>query len=220
MDRLVKSPDYNSHSGTRLRAGNNNDMRFLSLAICVVVLCVVSGRAQNEHWCFVDGSDLADRSAPTFQQYRTGSSPPFLPAQLDFQSNPLAKRYRTAISEEIMHGPNFAGQYRVAIWGCGTSCAQFAVVNLKTGRVITLKGIDGVAYVDFNTDNFLPQTDSEGYGFRFKKDSNLLVLIGTLVPRHSSKGKIEEGASYYVLKDEELQFIHRTPVTHRTCREE
>jgi len=119
-----------------------------------------------------------------------------------------------------MHGPNFAGQYRVAIWGCGTSCAQFAVVNLKTGRVITLKGIDGVAYVDFNTDNFLPQTDSEGYGFRFKKDSNLLVLIGTLVPLHSSKGKIEEGASYYVLKDEELQFIHRTPVTHRTCREE
>ena len=195
-------------------------MRFLSLAICVVVLCDLSGRAQNERWCFVDSNDLTDRSAPTFQRYRTGSPPAFLSAPLDLQSNPLAKRYRTVIREEMTHGPNFAGQYRVAVWGCGTSCARFAVVNLRTGRVITLKGTDGLSYVDFNTDNFLKETDSESYGFRFKKDSGLLVLVGTLIPHHSVKGKVEEGASYYVLKDEELHFIHRTPVTHRTCREE
>ena len=124
------------------------------------------------------------------------------------------------IHEEMTHGPNFAGQYRVAIWGCGTSCAQFAVVNLRTGRVITLNGVYSVAYVDFNTDDFLPQTDSEGYGFRFKKDSNLLVLVGTLIPDHLKKGGFEQGASYYAMRNDELQFVHRTPVTHRTCREE
>jgi hypothetical protein len=200
-------------------------MRFLSLTICVVVLLGgLSGRAQDkkqrERMCFVAGSDLADRSAPRFEQYPVETSSPFPPAKLDLQSNPIAKRYRTVIREEMTHGPNFAGHYRVVFWGCGTSCSQFAVVNLKTGHIITLKGIYSVAYVDFNTDDFLPQTDSEGYGFRFKKKSNLLVLVGTLVPDHSQKSGFEEGASYYVLRNEELQLVHRTPVTHRTCQEE
>lgn len=125
------------------------------------------------------------------------------------------------IREEMAHGPNFAGQYRVVIWGCGTSCTRFAVVNLRTGHVITLKGVYSVAYVDFNTDDFLPQTDSEAYSVRFKKDSDLFVLVGTLIPNDSKKkGGFEEGASYYVLRDEELQFVYRTRVEHRNCREE
>ena len=123
------------------------------------------------------------------------------------------------IREEMTHGPNFAGQYRVVVWGCGTSCTQFAVVNLKTGHLKTLKGVYSVAYVDFFTDDLLPQTDSEAYGLRFKKDSDLLVLIGTLIPNGSKRSGFE-GASYYVLRDEELQLVHRTRVDHRTCREE
>lgn len=199
-------------------------MRFLTLVICVAVLVGgLSGRAQDkkqrERLCLVGGDDLADQSAPRFEQYQVESSSPFPPAKLDLQSNPLAKRYRTVIREEMTHVPNFAGHYRVVFWGCGTSCSQFAVVNLKTGHVITLKGIYSVAYVDFNTDDFLPQTDSEGYGFRFKKDSNLLVLVGTLILDHSKKGEFEDGAFYYVLRNEELQFVHRTLVTDRSCRE-
>jgi hypothetical protein len=200
-------------------------MRFLKLAICVVVLLGgLSGRAQDkkhrEHMCAVSGEDLADQSAPRFEQYQVESSSPFPPAQLDPQSNPLAKRYRTVIREEMTHGPNFAGHYRVVFWGCGTSCSQLAVVNLKTGQVMTLKGIYSVAYADFNTNDFLPQTASEGYGFRFKKDSNLLVLVGTLILNHSKKGEFEDGAFYYVLRNEELQLVHSTLVTHRTCQEE
>jgi hypothetical protein len=212
--------------GNGARTGDNDDMRFRAVAMSVVVLLAVrfSSRAQDktqsERTCFVAGNDLADPAAPTFKQYAAGHPPPFSPAPLNLESNPIARRYRTVIREEMKHGPNYAGHYRVVFWGCGTSCSQFAVVNLKTGHVITLKGIYSVAYVDFVTDDFLPETDSEGYGFRFKKESNLLVLVGTLVAEHSPKGGFEQGASYYLLKDEELQFVHRTSVTHRTCQKE
>ena len=117
----------------------------------MVVLLTVrfSGRAQDKtqsgRTCFVVGNDLADPTAPTFEQYAAGHSPPFSPASLDLQSNPIARRYRTVMREEMTHGPNYAGHYRVVFCGCGTSCSQFAVVNLKTGHVITLKGIYSVA---------------------------------------------------------------------------
>jgi hypothetical protein len=32
-------------------------------------------------------------------------------------------------------GPNFAGHYTVALWGCGTSCQSFAIIDAKTGAV-------------------------------------------------------------------------------------
>lgn len=31
--------------------------------------------------------------------------------------------------------PNFAGQYIVIQWGCGTECFQYAVVDAKTGQI-------------------------------------------------------------------------------------
>jgi hypothetical protein len=33
---------------------------------------------------------------------------------------------------------NFAGNYRVVLWGCGTSCESGAIVDAATGRVYDL----------------------------------------------------------------------------------
>ena len=41
----------------------------------------------------------------------------------------------------------------MAIWGCGTSCAMFAIVNLKTGRVITPEGFHSTSTVYFDVDD-------------------------------------------------------------------
>ena len=46
--------------------------------------------------------------------------------------------FRTVLRNGMKWGPNFAGHYAVVVWGCGTSCSSFAVVNLRTGQVITL----------------------------------------------------------------------------------
>lgn len=198
-------------------------MRCRAVALPIVVLLSLCffGRAQDrtlpDHKCFVPGNALEDSTAPTFGQYPAAYSPPSALVPLDVKSNPIARRHRTIIRQEMTHGPNYAGHYRVVSWGCGSSCSQFAVVNLKTGRVITLRNIYSVDYADFSTYNFLPQTDSESRGFRFKKDSNLLVLVGNLVARSSKKVGFQGGASYYVLKNEDLEFVHRTRVTHRTC---
>jgi hypothetical protein len=139
--------------------------------------------------------DLTDQSAPKFEAYPSATHPLTGPVKLDLRSNPIAKRYRTLITQEMRHGANFAGYYRVVIWGCGSSCAQFAVVNLKTGRAITASDVNSVSDVHFAADDFLPKTDSDSWGFRFMKNSRLLVLIGAL-----NEDDSKAGAFYYVLK--------------------
>jgi hypothetical protein len=46
-----------------------------------------------------------------------------------------ARRYRTVLREAAREGPNFNGHYRVAWWGCGTNCIEWAVIDLRTGKV-------------------------------------------------------------------------------------
>jgi hypothetical protein len=46
-----------------------------------------------------------------------------------------AHRYRTVLRDEAAEGVNFNGHYRVATWGCGTNCIEWAVIDLATGRV-------------------------------------------------------------------------------------
>ena len=99
----------------------------------------------------------------------------------------------------------------MAIWGCGTSCAMFAVVNLKTGRVITARELATVLGTHLAADDFLPGTGSDGWGFRFKKDSKLLVVIGD-PDEHESRS----GAYYFVLQSDRLRLVHITHV-HKNC---
>jgi hypothetical protein len=46
-----------------------------------------------------------------------------------------ARMFRSKLREDSRQGTNFAGHYTVVFWGCGTGCAQVAVVDARTGRV-------------------------------------------------------------------------------------
>jgi len=166
----------------------------------------------STRFCLISAKALAEKSAPKFGVYVAKDTPPKTPAKLDLRSNPIAKMYRTAIRQEMSQGANFAGLYRVAIWGCGSSCAQFAVVNLKTGSVITAQGVDNVSDVDFAADDFLPKANSGTVSFRFRKDSRLLVIVGAI-----NEDDSKEGAYYYVLKGEKLILIHKTIAARNKC---
>ncbi len=48
----------------------------------------------------------------------------------------LEKKYRTVIRQAASRGPNFAGHYVVAKWGCGTGCTQFVIIDSETGKVL------------------------------------------------------------------------------------
>ncbi len=43
--------------------------------------------------------------------------------------------FRTRIREGAKEGPNFAGRYTIATWGCGSACASLVVIDAKTGVV-------------------------------------------------------------------------------------
>lgn len=58
--------------------------------------------------------------------------------KVNFDGNfPEARMFRTKINEALAMGPNFAGHYTVATWGCGSGCQEHAVVDAKTGNIIS-----------------------------------------------------------------------------------
>ncbi|PYQ28750.1 MAG: hypothetical protein DMF56_13785 [Acidobacteria bacterium] len=46
-----------------------------------------------------------------------------------------AHHYRTRLREEAKEGANYDGHYRVAMWGCGSNCMEWAVIDLATVKV-------------------------------------------------------------------------------------
>lgn len=60
-------------------------------------------------------------------------------ADINYSSNRTARQFRSAINWSMdKFGMNFAGHYNVARWGCGTSCINGAMTDLKTGHVYDL----------------------------------------------------------------------------------
>ena len=56
-------------------------------------------------------------------------------ADPDFSTYPDAKRFITRIKNECAKGINFAGQYTLVTWGCGSPCQSGVVVDRKTGAI-------------------------------------------------------------------------------------
>jgi hypothetical protein len=50
-------------------------------------------------------------------------------------ATPLDRKYKTMIRSTAADGPDFAGHFAIASWGCGTGCLEFVIIDLKTGRV-------------------------------------------------------------------------------------
>jgi hypothetical protein len=75
---------------------------------------------------------------------------------------PTQREFRTVIRRGARKGPNFAGHYRVAEWGCGSNCLVYALIDVITGAVY---------------DKGLPNPNG-GYpcGLLYQRDSNLFVV--------------------------------------------
>ena len=79
-------------------------------------------------------------------------------ASIDYENTPLkqAANFKTAINDAVAKGPNFAGKFAVAQWGCGSNCQSHAVVNVESGKIIA----------------FGPQTEA---GIGVTQESNILI---------------------------------------------
>lgn len=100
--------------------------------------------------------DSLARTMPRFESHPAREVFRGTPAPVDLESAPGAREFRTVLREGAAAGPNFAGRYTVVVWGCGSPCQRFAVVDAKTGEV-----------------TFGPR--SLTVGARYRLDSELLV---------------------------------------------
>jgi hypothetical protein len=98
--------------------------------------------------------------------------------------------HRSTLGAEAANGPNFAGNYTIAAWGCGYSCSAAAVINLTNGRVAFPDELGRIStrYVrDWVSDRPLRYR-----GMRFNPNSRLLIVIGTAIGDET-----DESAVYY-----------------------
>lgn len=103
------------------------------------------------------------------------------------------RAFRTRLRATTTQSPNFAAEYVLSIWGCGTGCAMGAAVNTRTGSIVGLPGsISGWR--------------GEGENIIFKADSRLLILAG----RINEEGI--HGAHYFELKNGAFLPITTVPV--------
>jgi hypothetical protein len=195
----------------------NSSLNYIRLLCVLMTPMAAFGQTDEptpaEKCRLITAFDLTDAKAPGFREYPTTAIEVVSTPKLDMQSNQIARKYRTVLRQEIAEGPNYAGHYRVAFWGCGSSCAMFAVVDLKTGTVITAREFTSVSGLHLAADDFLPGTESDGWGFRYKKDSSLLVVLGA-----PDETESRAGAYYFLLQGERLRLIHTTRVK-KICRE-
>lgn len=107
--------------------------------------------------------------SPSFERYPApAASAPRKPAAAPRLTTREARLYRTVIRDEFPQPANFAGHYRVATWGCGTDCRNFAIVDKYTGATYTMPGVQAIAGVMGN--------DEERVDFR--PGSTLLIVAG------------------------------------------
>jgi len=117
------------------------------------------------------GSAWSVQHQPTFEDFDVPAENITSPAPPKITSG-KPHRYRTILRRESAKGANFAGRYRIAQWGCGTCCAEFAIINEQTGAVY-FPWFAVVCKTPFESEY------GGQAGIDFKETSRLLVITGT-----------------------------------------
>jgi len=154
-------------------------------------------------WCQYALSD-APQNAPRFERYAVPVARVAHAPRIDLAGNRRARDFRTrlreAAEEGAKSGPNFAGHYALASWGCGTGCLDWALVDLKTGKVST---DEAMFSLENNRIDFQREKDDDAYAKRrratyefgvllYRPDSALLVTLGT-----PNEDEARDGMAYY-----------------------
>jgi len=121
-------------------------------------------------------ADSQSGKLPSFSDY---------PATETFSGKPAAplfqtagqRKFRTMIREGAAKGPNFAGRYTIADWGCGAGCVSIAVIDAKDGKVY-----DGpfqvLSWAMFTYEGKYKSNTPEFAPLDFDKGSRLLIARG------------------------------------------
>jgi hypothetical protein len=113
---------------------------------------------------------------PAFDQLRVTQVFSGQPARPILRT-PDDRMFRNRIREGAAEGPNFAGHYTIAEWGCGAGCVQMALIDAVDGRiyrgpfqVLSWELLEYEGKLASNDDRFEP--------LDFQKGSRLLIVRG------------------------------------------
>ena len=158
-------------------------------------------------------NDLKGRDIPRFEAFSTAAIPNLKPAEVDLKSHQRAKQYRTKLREGAAEGPNFAGQFTVVGWGCGTSCIQWAIVDAKIGGVyFPPHEIASISTV--HVDIAEGEPEPHFYGLRFRLDSTLLMILGA-----PNEDESREGILFYQWTGKSFKFLKSYNIQREWCKE-
>ena len=160
------------------------------------LLALLAHAAPDDQWdqayegCELRVADLP-AAAPRFTDYPAVPAPILVPAAPRLRTHD-ARLFRTQLRTQAKEGPDFAGHDRGAVWGCGTGCASFAVVDLKTGRVYFPPG--------FKTVEQIAAAPLDHFTYRL--DSRLLIVTGA--PNEDFK---RLGMRFFLMTEHGLKLI-------------
>jgi hypothetical protein len=158
-------------------------LSILALALPFAAAASEPAARQTQGDCPAQESEAA--AAPRFERYpaqrrvRTWVGPVL--------STREARLYRTTLGAEVANGPNFAGDYTLAAWGCGPNCTSAAIVAARNGRVFFPPQLRRIGTAQVGT--WDGGRALRYRGLRFCRDSRLLAVVGR------SGG--HEGATYF-----------------------
>ncbi len=144
-----------------------------------------------------------DKPLPKFEDFKVAEVFKGTPAE-PILTTPRQHQYRSMIRLGAKSRYAFAGHFKVVGWGCGSSCAGFAVVDSKTGHVFDTP----FEYYEWN--RLLEYKD---YGpmmedLSFRVDSRLLIVRGCPEEKDC-------GTYYYELTGSGLNLLRKVPAVKR-----
>ena len=146
-------------------------------------------------WLFLTAFLIATSSWAAEPQYEAfpAESGFFGRAAIPALATAQAKAFRTRLREGVTHSPNFNGHYSFIGWGCGSGCAEGAVVDQVTGAV---------SFLPFSmccADSYYSMPDFDY--FKFRRDSSLIILYG----KREDNGP--EGKFFYTFRNGQFRLI-------------
>jgi hypothetical protein len=115
-----------------------------------------------------------DKPLPKFEDFKVEEVFKGVPAQ-PILDTPGLRMFRTRIRDASKGGPNFAGRYAVAEWGCGAACVSFVIVDEKTGVILDVPAGGLTFHPDFD---YVDLAKDDVMGVAYKVNSRLLILRG------------------------------------------
>lgn len=169
-------------------------------AFLIAALLAARPEAADAAECSISVAAVA--SAPRFQDYPAPAGARFRPSAPRLTSID-AKRYRTMLRSAAAKGVNFAGHYTVAEWGCGASCADFAIIDQRSGKVFFERGLRAIFGGAVGDE---PDGEPSSWALRYRRDSRLLIVVGA--PNEDPK---REGVAFYDWSGRHLKLVRFAP---------